>query len=88
MQAILNCVISKATQSTKYPDTCYLNLVDLGSGQPFEASTRKMHANAFAPVLKKAVELKVDLAVLPRRSGGGHSVIFEEITFPGAAPKP
>lgn len=83
MQIKAMVIISKAEQSTKYPDTCYFDMVDLETGQPVQAATKKMSFVEFLPHLLIPVRIEGKMTLRPARSGGTN-VQFEDIQIQGS----
>lgn len=72
-------VFGKAEQSLKYPDTCYVDLVDLETAQSVQMSTKKVNAGYFWALGKNPVIVDAEVQVRQRVGGGGYSLIIEDI---------
>ena len=81
MKVEIYAIISSANQAENYPDTCYFNGVDLDTGREFQGSTRKYNAGQLTAQAKVPLHIHANVIVLPRRMGGGYSLIFDEITI-------
>lgn len=76
MRALLRCIISDAQPSQSYPDTLYIDAVDLDKGKELQMSSKNVKLRDLSPHFGQPVQIDCDLTIQQRRTGGGFSVIL------------
>lgn len=72
-------IISRAATSFKYPDTTYVDVVDLGTGRPIQFSTKAMSAPAFENFGRGIVQIQAEVELRQSRGGDGYYLVVSRI---------